>query len=52
MTKPEFDEILDMETDVAAEVQHKEAAVAEVHSPIISDQNDDVDGFGGWDDDM
>ncbi|KAL6218528.1 hypothetical protein ACLB2K_011738 [Fragaria x ananassa] len=52
MTKPEFDEIHDMETDIAAEVQHKEAAVAEVHSPIISDQNDDVDGFGGWDDDM
>nr|XP_011459638.1 PREDICTED: uncharacterized protein LOC105350014 [Fragaria vesca subsp. vesca] len=52
MTKPEFDEIHDMETDIAAEVQHKEAAVAEGHSPIISDQNDDVDGFGGWDDDM
>ncbi|KAL6209580.1 hypothetical protein ACLB2K_020520 [Fragaria x ananassa] len=52
MTKPEFDEIHDMETDVAAEVQHKDAAVSEVHSPIISDQNDDVDGFGGWDDDM
>ncbi|KAM5548779.1 hypothetical protein ABKV19_000272 [Rosa sericea] len=50
VTKPEWDKIEDMETDVAAEVQHEEAAV--VHSPMKSDQIDGGDGFSGWDDDF
>ncbi|XP_024161101.1 transcription factor TFIIIB component B'' homolog isoform X2 [Rosa chinensis] len=53
VAKPELDKIEDMETDVAAaEVQHEEPAVAQVHSPMKSDQSDDGDGFGGWDDDF
>ncbi|KAM5584448.1 hypothetical protein ABKV19_004030 [Rosa sericea] len=52
VAKPELDKIEDMESDVAAEVQHKEPAVAEVHSSMKSDQSDDGDGFGGWDDDF
>ncbi|XP_062018061.1 uncharacterized protein LOC133734423 isoform X1 [Rosa rugosa] len=52
VAKPELDKIEDMESDVAAEGQHREPAVAEVHSPMKSDQSDDGDGFGGWDDDF
>ncbi|XP_004292009.1 PREDICTED: transcription factor TFIIIB component B'' homolog [Fragaria vesca subsp. vesca] len=52
VTKPESDKIDDMKTDVAAEVQHDEADIAEVHSPTNSDQCDNGDGFGGWDDDF
>ncbi|KAK9903192.1 hypothetical protein M0R45_001157 [Rubus argutus] len=50
VTKPELDEIQDMETDVSDEVQAKEAA--EVHSPVKSDKSDDVNCFGGWDDEF
>lgn len=50
MTKPELDEIQDMETDVSAEVQVEEAA--EVHSPLKSDESDDGNCFGGWDDEF
>lgn len=50
MTKPESDEIQDMETDVAAEVQAEEAA--EVRSPVNSDECDDGNSFGGWDDEF
>ncbi|XP_050365363.1 uncharacterized protein LOC126783876 isoform X2 [Argentina anserina] len=52
VSKPELDKVEDMETDVAPEVQHEEAAVAEVHSPMNPDQSDGVVGFGGWDDEF
>ncbi|KAK9942581.1 hypothetical protein M0R45_008235 [Rubus argutus] len=50
VTKPELDEIQDMETDVSAEVQAKEAA--EVHSPVKSDKVMMGNCFGGWDDEF
>lgn len=52
MTTPELDKIEDMETDGAAEVQHEEAAVSEVHSPMKSNQSDHGDDFGGWSDEF
>ncbi|XP_004289764.1 PREDICTED: uncharacterized protein LOC101303570 [Fragaria vesca subsp. vesca] len=52
VTTPELDKIEDMETDVAALVQHEEAAVTEVHSPMKSNQSGHGDDFGGWSDEF